>query len=703
MDFLINEIDNKLVITHSQPEEMQKQKHFVNVKFDENKSEFETEHESSSALNSVFETFYQKLMLVNFNEKQRDTVLDFTESLIRSYSEILCSSQNDIEVQQKLNAISEIMCEKIRQRNTQYKRLKAAKDNPSYVPPDRKLISMKWKTELDPSKEIPNHSLSPNMFHYVSMLNQLTSMFQRPEFKQKYLDYNLSQKHKCVDGIYKDYCCAKNGKECELFEDPKTLQIELYIDDFENSAPLKTKTTLHSLTAILFRIRNLPATYNSRLENIHLIALCKVQDVKQGDSFDELIKPVVNEFKKLQTVGLDLGDVNIKGTLINIGADNLGANGIFGLVKCFNTDGFCRICTCTKRCSETQTTETSETMRNIDTYQDHLQRVREGSDTKQSKGIVQYCLFNDLKYFHTFDNYCIDIMHDVCEGIIHVFLKFFFDTAMKKKVFSSTDITRMIRDFNYGFLSQRNKPSKIILTKPKLNQNAIQSLNLILNLPFIFYEKKDKMQDVWHLLTLLLQIIQIIFSTEISENNLERLSNLIPKFLDGSVKNSISLTSKMHNMIHYVTVIRKMGPLIHMWTMRAESKHKIFTNISRSTNCFKNITETLATRYQQMAYLQVDMFSNKMVPSKRKGLMLILDESILEISEILDAENIFLLVCSRYKLNTFNTDLNSIEISKIENEYKLVSLAERFPMPYEKKILKCKSFIIADTLNVYQC
>lgn len=135
MDFLINEIDNKLVITHSQPEEKQKQKHFVNVKFDENKSEFETEHESSSALNSVFETFYQKLMLVNFNEKQRDTVLDFTESLIRNYSEILCSSQNDIEVQQKLNAISEIMCEKIRQRNTQYKRLKAAKDNPSYVPP----------------------------------------------------------------------------------------------------------------------------------------------------------------------------------------------------------------------------------------------------------------------------------------------------------------------------------------------------------------------------------------------------------------------------------------------------------------------------------------------------------------------------------------------------------------------------------------
>lgn len=55
-----------------------------------------------------------------------------------------------------------------------------------------------------------------------------------------------------------------------------------------------------------------------------------------------------------------------------------------------------------------------------------------------------------------------------------------------------------------------------------------------------------------------------------------------------------------------------------MWTMRMESKHKVFTKIANSMICFKNITYTLATRYQQTACLKTDMFSNSIVSSKRK-------------------------------------------------------------------------------------
>lgn len=232
----------------------------------------------------------------------------------------------------------------------------------------------------------------------------------------------------------------------------------------------------------------------------------------------------------------------------------MGANGVFGLVKCFNTDGFCRICTCSKRSSETQ--------------------------------------------------------------VIPLVMKFVFDTAFNRKAFTSIEIICLIRDFNYGILSKRNKPSKIILTKSKLNQNAIQSINFILNLPFIFYDKKERLDDVWNILNLLLQIMQIIFSSEITEHDLNRLSNLISEFLESLVKNGIFLTPKCYNMTHYVTVIKNMGPLVHMWAMRAERKHKFFTNISRNTNCFKNITETLSSRHQQTAYLK-EMFSDQIVPSKR--------------------------------------------------------------------------------------
>lgn len=60
----------------------------------------------------------------------------------------------------------------------------------------------------------------------------------------------------------------------------------------------------------------------------------------------------------------------------------------------------------------------------------------------------------------------------------------------------------------------------------------------------------------------------------------------------------------------------------------------------------------------------------------------------------------FVLVCGLHEIVEFNNDLNS-EISKHDNKYELVCLNKKFPKSYEKKLLKNKSFIIADTLDVY--
>lgn len=48
-------------------------------------------------------------------------------------------------------------------------------------------------------------------------------------------------------------------------------------------------------------------------------------------------------------------------------------------------------------------------------------------------------------------------------------------------------------------------------------------------------------------------------------------------------------------MIHYPRCIRKIGPLIHMWCMRFEGKHRFF---KKSVKNFKNITKTLAKKHQ---------------------------------------------------------------------------------------------------------
>lgn len=48
-------------------------------------------------------------------------------------------------------------------------------------------------------------------------------------------------------------------------------------------------------------------------------------------------------------------------------------------------------------------------------------------------------------------------------------------------------------------------------------------------------------------------------------------------------------------MVHYPACIHKIGPLVHMWSMRFKAKHKVFKNTLKN---FKNITKSLAKSHQ---------------------------------------------------------------------------------------------------------
>lgn len=614
--FLIDEIEKKLIITHTQSNEKVSSDKIINV--DINGDEIHIQTEDAKIIQSIFDDFYKQLISLNLNNKQTDEVLRLSEFLIRGLASAISSNtQNRKEV----NETTELLCQKIIQRNSQSKRKREIQKNENFVPAQETAIGMQWKYKLNSTKEIPNHFLTQTKYHYVSIVDTLKSLFSNPAFKRNYMDYNLNQKHKCSDGVYVDFCCGQIAKECELFQVPETIMIELYSDDYEVCSALKSKANVHNVTGVYFRIRNLPSEYNSRQEHIHLVALCKVQDLKmEGVSFDDIAKVIIKEIQSLQTEGIDIGNSTIlKGTLINICGDNLGLNGLFKMIKCFRVDGFCRICEITKEASEKQTKEIPDLLRRVENYADCITAAENG-DRVGAKGIVQYCLFNDLDNFHIFRNNSIDIMHDVLEGSAHVFMKFFFRTMIDRKILKFSDISRMVRDFTQGIIKQKNKSSIISMTngKIKLNQNATQAHTLLKNLPFIFYEQKDHLCDIWLTLTKLLQINQIIFSSINTDRDIDRLSTLISMFLSELIEHEVSLTPKLHHMVHYPTVIKRMGPLIHMWCMRMESKHKEFTKIARCANNFKNITETLSSRHQQLTCYRTDMFSDKIIASHKK-------------------------------------------------------------------------------------
>ncbi|KAK5648401.1 hypothetical protein RI129_003293 [Pyrocoelia pectoralis] len=57
-----------------------------------------------------------------------------------------------------------------------------------------------------------------------------------------------------------------------------------------------------------------------------------------------------------------------------------------------------------------------------------------------------------------------------------------------------------------------------------------------------------------------------------------------------------------HIMIHYPSIIRKMGPLIHLWCMRFEAKHGYFKDLVNKLKKFKNLPKTLAERHQMFMH-----------------------------------------------------------------------------------------------------
>lgn len=235
----------------------------------------------------------------------------------------------------------------------------------------------------------------------------------------------------------------------------------------------------------------------------------------------------MQELKELESIGVDIGDdQRLKVALINICFDNLGGNALYGIVECFNSHYYCRICECKRDDCRKQVCENPVEFRQKSSYLSTISRAtrKNGAiDLNVSKGIKRSCIFNELENFHIFDNLSVDVMHDVNEGVIPFYLKNFFGYSMRNGILDESKIIKNIRDFNYGILDNRNVPSKICLDKKNLNQNATQLYCLMVHCPFIFIEFYDQLVTVWEPMQSLLQLMQIIYSSSITESDILRL------------------------------------------------------------------------------------------------------------------------------------------------------------------------------------
>ncbi|XP_045079179.1 uncharacterized protein LOC123491654 isoform X5 [Coregonus clupeaformis] len=121
-----------------------------------------------------------------------------------------------------------------------------------------------------------------------------------------------------------------------------------------------------------------------------------------------------------------------------------------------------------------------------------------------------------------------------------------------------------IHAFDYGYNQQRNRPPRVKLFDGSndLGLNAIQSWCLLRNMPLLFGDLIQSDDQHWHLLLLLLHIVNIVFSPVLTEGMTIYLKHLIIDHhqLFKQLFPAINLLPKHHFMIHYPRNIKKHRP-----------------------------------------------------------------------------------------------------------------------------------------------
>lgn len=235
-------------------------------------------------------------------------------------------------------------------------------------------------------------------------------------------------------------------------------------------------------------------------------------------------------------------------------------------------------------------------------------------------GLYKESILNKITSFHVTNNYSVDIMHDLFEGVCHYdmchIIKYYTETV---KLFSLQNLNDRKNMFNYGSLEVGNSSPEILsnhLESSRLKMSAREMWTFVHFFSLMVGDLVPTDDEVWSFYLHLLKIIDILLSYSFNENTILLLKRLIKEHNENYIQlfNDTS-KPKHHFLIHYPSIIKQSGPPRHFWCFRFEGKHKELKTYARVTSSRKNITLTLAKKFKFK-------FSNYLMNTKQINLIL---------------------------------------------------------------------------------
>jgi hypothetical protein len=442
--------------------------------------------------------------------------------------------------------------------------------------------------------------------YYVPIKLSLQALFQQESVVQQYKSTHAINMQKDMLEDIADGAVFKNSTF--FVNNPSAVKLLLYADAFEVANPLGSGRKKHKIHAVYYILGDLEAYNRSNIDQIQLVLLCREADLKKF-GIEKSYEKLISDLKELETSGIQIAGNKVKGTVLSVCGDNLGSHEIGGFSVNFSSgEYFCRYCMIQR-----------QTFRSIPYSLGCLRTVENYSEAvlSQSLGICGPSVFNDLHYFHVCQpGLAPCLAHDLFEGVVSKDMALFIKYFVKRKWFTYDHLNRVIERFHYVGTDASDKPAIIRKFADKLGGQAIQNWCLLRLFPILIFKWVNCEDKVWELFLMLRELVLLIVAPKLSVDQVGYLKCLIEQYLEARfvLFPDDNLRPKHHYLLHYPHLILQFGPLIRLWTMRFESKHKYFKQCIKKLQNFKNVCKTAAERHQLLqAYLGTGCLFNEPV------------------------------------------------------------------------------------------
>ncbi|XP_022160294.1 uncharacterized protein LOC111026502 [Myzus persicae] len=479
---------------------------------------------------------------------------------------------------------------------TEHKRFRYFAESESYVEPKEIIIGQRLNRIIKKGVSILEPISCTEQF--IPLRNVLKQFFCLENVLSETLEYlsSLMINDKSVIGNFVQGTFWQS--RMKKFNGKTVLPLFMYFDDFESNV-LGSHSGVHKVGAVYVSIPCIPPHRTSVLSNIFLALLFHSSDrVEFGNNV--IFNPLINELNYLQETGIEIDTPVFKGVLyFDLGliiGDNLGIHSIIGFTESFSSNYSCRICTIKKNDLKFQCYEDESMLRSIDQYYMHLEM-----NDLSATGIKEKCVWLDVKNFNLFDQVGVDIMHDILEGCAKYIMGFIISYYVKDlKLFSLQVLNDRLFAFDFG--PEKNKPCTINMDHidvGNVKQSASEMLILVRYFGLIIGDLIPIEEPVWILFITLRKVLDIMLSPALEEGSIYLLKTLIAELNDLYLKYSNNcLKPKFHFLVHYPSMIKKFGPVSHIWAMRYEAKHRILKICARSSFNRRNLCLTLAIKHK---------------------------------------------------------------------------------------------------------